>query len=449
MLVTETLGDGSGATILATDLDAGALALAREGVYDEARTLGMDAARRERFFVANGADLRVKQSLRSLVTFARHDLTRDPAPGHFDLIACRNVLIYFGDELQARLSSQFEEALSPGGILFLGRSENLQRHSQAFAPLARSMRIFERVGPASIASANEPSGSSADAAASEIDVVLVEEPDALVVCLDADLRVTVANPRAKKLIGRDILGENLLDIFPRWRASPVEKALDQATSGGRSLQLMGVPVSWGYIDLQLEPLHDDTRRLVLLGRASERSTPNLEMREDLSALNDELQSANEELAVSNEELQAANEELASLNEEFQSTNDSLASTNAGLEASLLASGAHAPAVILRTLIERAPDPMATCDAAGRLDLFNARAASLFGWSRATVGAPLRTALGMEDGIAAGWLKEASSAPIERATLVAKAPMRLRIEPLLGTNGAPLGWMLSWSAATHE
>jgi chemotaxis protein methyltransferase CheR len=58
-----------------------------------------------------------------LVTFRRHDLLREPFGAGFDLIACRNVAIYFTEEAKARLYQRFAKALRPGGILFVGATE--------------------------------------------------------------------------------------------------------------------------------------------------------------------------------------------------------------------------------------------------------------------------------------------------------------------------------------
>jgi chemotaxis protein methyltransferase CheR len=111
--------------IQATDLDETILATARSGRYGTAQMLGVSAARRARFFTATPTGFEVRPEIRSLVTFARHDLLRDPARPGFDLIACRNVVIYFTDEAKARLYRGFAGALRPGGILFIGATETI------------------------------------------------------------------------------------------------------------------------------------------------------------------------------------------------------------------------------------------------------------------------------------------------------------------------------------
>ncbi|MFY9603442.1 MAG: CheR family methyltransferase, partial [bacterium] len=72
-----------------------------------------------------GENFRVKDRVKDLVTLQRHDLLQDPFPGTFDLILCRNVVIYFTEKAKERLYKRFYEALNPGGILFTGATEQI------------------------------------------------------------------------------------------------------------------------------------------------------------------------------------------------------------------------------------------------------------------------------------------------------------------------------------
>ncbi len=109
--------------ILATDLDETILGQARASRYNETQMLGVSQARRARFFRKEGDLWEVRPEVKALVTFRRHDLLTDPSDGGYDLIACRNVVIYFTEEAKARLYQRFAGALRPGGILFLGATE--------------------------------------------------------------------------------------------------------------------------------------------------------------------------------------------------------------------------------------------------------------------------------------------------------------------------------------
>jgi chemotaxis protein methyltransferase CheR len=111
--------------ILATDVDEPILARARASCYDERQMAGVSAARRERFFREAAGTWVARPELQRLVTWRVHDLLRDPVPGRFDLIACRNVSIYFTDAAKTELYRSFADSLDPDGILFVGATESI------------------------------------------------------------------------------------------------------------------------------------------------------------------------------------------------------------------------------------------------------------------------------------------------------------------------------------
>ena len=113
------------AAILATDVDEPILARAQMSSYDEAQMAGVSTTRRERFFRLSAAGWEARPQLRAMVTWGVHDLLRDPVAGPFDLIACRNVAIYFTEAAKADLYRGFAAGLSPHGILFVGATESI------------------------------------------------------------------------------------------------------------------------------------------------------------------------------------------------------------------------------------------------------------------------------------------------------------------------------------
>jgi chemotaxis protein methyltransferase CheR len=110
--------------IVATDVSSRALAAARAGVYGDRalRRLPYDVAAR---WLEPGRTRRVAPEVRALVSFERQNLVRDPPPagGGFDVVLCRNVLIYFGPETAAAVLYRLVGALAPGGLLTLGPVE--------------------------------------------------------------------------------------------------------------------------------------------------------------------------------------------------------------------------------------------------------------------------------------------------------------------------------------
>jgi chemotaxis methyl-accepting protein methylase len=137
--------------VLGTDVDPAALAAADDGVYADTALAEAPPALRARYFepadAKAGSRTRVGPELRALTTFARHDLLRDPPPaGPWQLIVCRNVVIYFDRESQSALFDRFHAALAPGGLLFLGKVETLLGRTRTlFAPVEPRQRLFRRL----------------------------------------------------------------------------------------------------------------------------------------------------------------------------------------------------------------------------------------------------------------------------------------------------------------
>lgn len=118
------------ARILATDISSRALAQARAGRYSAATVADVPSHLLQRHFVrerAPGDDrYRVGEAVRRLVTFARLNLMAHwPMRGPFDVILCRNVMIYFDRPTQQRLVDRFADLLAPSGYLIVGHSESL------------------------------------------------------------------------------------------------------------------------------------------------------------------------------------------------------------------------------------------------------------------------------------------------------------------------------------
>jgi chemotaxis protein methyltransferase CheR len=116
---------GAGDHILATDVSARALAVAREGVYGEWSMRRLPPELRLRHFHQRGPLVSVRAEARTAVTFDRHNLVRDEAPGSgFDLVVCRNVLIYFTSAAALEVAGRLLGAARPGGLLLLGPVES-------------------------------------------------------------------------------------------------------------------------------------------------------------------------------------------------------------------------------------------------------------------------------------------------------------------------------------
>ena len=116
--------------ILATDIDKGILSQAESGIYAEGELKGLDAAQRERYFrPLDGERWQLRTFLRQRVEFRQHNLLSDPFPEDWDLIACRNVVIYFTKEAKEQLYLRLHAALRPGGVLMVGGTEPILRYA--------------------------------------------------------------------------------------------------------------------------------------------------------------------------------------------------------------------------------------------------------------------------------------------------------------------------------
>lgn len=124
--------------IIATDIDTNVLATASRGVYPYERVSKLSEERRQRFFQrgtgANEGSVRVRNELRSMITFEQLNLLDEQwaLKDSFDVIFCRNVMIYFDKPTQSKILSHFVPLMKPHAILFAGHSENFLYVSNAF-----------------------------------------------------------------------------------------------------------------------------------------------------------------------------------------------------------------------------------------------------------------------------------------------------------------------------
>jgi chemotaxis protein methyltransferase CheR len=142
--------------VLATDIDPAALQVAAEGVYAEDTFAELPAALRDRFILAEpgGRRWRVHDAVRRRIEFCRHDLLGpiQPREGSFDLVACRNVVIYLQRDMHAKALAQLRRALAADGVLVLGEAEwptpAVEESLEAIAPRLRVFRAAAEVAVA-------------------------------------------------------------------------------------------------------------------------------------------------------------------------------------------------------------------------------------------------------------------------------------------------------------
>ena len=135
-------------SIFATDIDTHVLATGERGIYPEERVEKLDPERLRRFFLKGSGDqagqVKIRPELQKLITFGRCNLldVRWPVNGPFDVVFCRNVMIYFDKETQYQILKKSMPLLREDGLFFAGHSESFLHAADLVRPLGRT--VYER-----------------------------------------------------------------------------------------------------------------------------------------------------------------------------------------------------------------------------------------------------------------------------------------------------------------
>jgi two-component system CheB/CheR fusion protein len=345
------------ARVFATDLDQHAIDQARVGWYPAGVVADVGEERLARFFGAEGDGYRIKKEIRELCVFATQDVLRDPPFTKLDIVSCRNVLIYLGDDLQGRLIPMFHYALKPAGLLLLGTSETVGEFDELFKPLDRVCRIYERQAGAPrapgadwLAHAQRGSPPTPDsirpseatgAVFATLEKVLLERfaPPSVIINPSGDI-VYILGRTGQYL--EPSAGEPRSNLFAMAREGlepALTIAMGSASGDGREIvqhgvrvQIDGEPLSVALIVRRL----DDPEPVRGLFRVSFQPKPEIRSEEAgpgspqsgrTTNVQSQLDEARRALKDANEALQTHNEELVSMNEELRSTNEALSSSN--------------------------------------------------------------------------------------------------------------------------
>ena len=353
--------------IFATDLDAEAIEVARQGIYPEAIAADISSERLQHFFVQEDHSYRIKKSIRDWLVFAEQSLIKDPPFSKLDLISCRNLLIYLEGELQKKLLPLFHYALRSGGYLFLGNSESIGEATELFVPIDRKWKLFQRretqtapgqvgfflpvVPSAGKREKNEEKATPLAAYRELAEKSLLEHYDTAALLVDEQGEVLYIHGRTGRYL-EPAPGEvrwTLLNMAREGLRLVLATCLRQAQARQEEVRRQRVPVKANggriFVDLTVRPVREaavqEGMMMVVLEPVPESEPKTKETLVSASAeealrigeLERELQATREYLQTTIEELETANEELKSSNEELQSTNEELQSTNEELETS--------------------------------------------------------------------------------------------------------------------
>ena len=114
--------------IIATDIDNQVLDTARMGLYNEKSIASVPDDLKKKYFTKVGSSYQISDEIKKRVEFKKHDLLKDPYPSGCNLIVCRNVVIYFTEEAKDVIYQKFHKALQPGGVLFIGSTEQIMNY---------------------------------------------------------------------------------------------------------------------------------------------------------------------------------------------------------------------------------------------------------------------------------------------------------------------------------
>ena len=111
--------------IIATDLDKQVIAKAKLGLYADRSVAAVPADLKMKYFTQVGPSYKISDEIKARVEFREHNLLKDTYPSDCHLIVCRNVLIYFTEEAKEEVFVKFQKNLKPGGVLFIGSTEQI------------------------------------------------------------------------------------------------------------------------------------------------------------------------------------------------------------------------------------------------------------------------------------------------------------------------------------
>ncbi|HYN96208.1 MAG TPA: CheR family methyltransferase [Pilimelia sp.] len=329
--------------IYATDVDETALAQARLAAYGDRELAGVPPELVARYFEPTAGRHLFRKDLRRSVIFGRNDLVQDAPISRVDLLVCRNTLMYFNAETQARILARFHFALADEGILLLGKAEMLLSYANIFAPVDLKRRVFRKVPrafPADAAVFTEAPVPAPRTDVAGLDKLRGEaflaSPVAQVV-VTADGLVALANRQAEALFGvssRDV-GRPFRDLELSYQPVELRRYIEQVQVERRAARVTEVEYLHAgevtHLQVQLSPLVDSDSGLLGVSLVFHDVTAAQRLADELQHANRQLESAYEELQSTNEELETTNEELQSTVEELETTNEELQSTNEELE----------------------------------------------------------------------------------------------------------------------
>ncbi len=359
--------------IFATDIDEQAINTARKGIYPKEVVENVPEEIKHTYMLKKGDKFEIIKSIRQLILFSKHDVTNNPPFLKLDLISCRNLLIYFGQNLQKHVIPIFHYALNLDGFLFLGRSETVGQFTDLFSTSEGKHKIFQRkrgnnfnairfsaFKPKTYSMANIPQNIDKKTVAPSLSDMVKEtlyntfEHPYVIMNDTLDILEVNGDVRQFLEIKAGVMNSNLLklairDLQIELRSVTNKSIKDNINVKGEIKRIRHNNEGF-YIRVSCRPLlYTDPRNGIYVVVFEKIDIPNelisaadvdknnhenpriVELEHELAGTKEHLQTFVEELETTNEELQSLNEELQSSNEELQSSNEELETSNEELQ----------------------------------------------------------------------------------------------------------------------
>ncbi|MBV9105216.1 MAG: PAS domain S-box protein [Verrucomicrobia bacterium] len=382
----DTLEAAPGLQIFGSDLDEGAIQIARKGNYPEAIAADVSEERLRRFFAKEAGGYQIRREVRERVLFTTHDLLKDAPFSRLDLISCRNLLIYLNAAAQKRALDIFHFALRPHGLLFMGSSESVEEGSQLFHVVDKKHRIYVQqpashprlpvliepsTGLHALEVQERPPGRLAlwrrsfDRTASttielpkglehlspsELHYRLVERLAQPSVLVNPDHEIVHLSEQAGRFLqfGGGAPTMNLLHLVHPALRLELHAALFKATETGLEVDVPRVPLEVGgvtrWVGIRVQSARELAPGFLLVVFETRETTPEeatgieplhqpamRHLERELEVLKIQLRDSLEQYEANTEELKAGNEELQAMNEELRSASEELETSREELQ----------------------------------------------------------------------------------------------------------------------
>lgn len=377
--------------VFATDVDGEALSVARAGVYADSASASIPRALLHEYFTRpERGKLQIQSRVRDVVSFATHDLSKDPPFSRMDLVSCRNVLMYLKPAVQHAVLRALHFALQPSGYLWIGTSEIANFEPRLFDEVSKKWRLYRKRGeahrlgisrivrrhgspalhsvsarpPAARTQSPPPKSIGPQLDAMQLALMQAHVPPAVVISHEGEILYVHGDVHAylrlpQGMAQRDLwtlceppLGTRIRTAGHKARRDQrvvtLRASLPSKPDGARNLQITVTPapnVAEGALVIAFQPEElpaalplaeaDATAQTQLVDRLEQELW---ETREELRRMTSELEATSEELRISSEEsssiheeLQATNEELEATTEELRSLNEELTTVNGALK----------------------------------------------------------------------------------------------------------------------